>query len=78
MTPTARRLLAWGAVLTSAVALSITCGRDVPPLPEDLRRFEDEPVQEAGCATCHAPGGPAEDVPVISTELPTDHPATEP
>lgn len=76
MNPTGRRLLAWGAVLASTAALGVTCGQDVPPLPEDLRRFEDEPVQEAGCAACHAPGGQAEDVPATGTELPMEHPPT--
>lgn len=78
MNPTGRRLLGWVAVFLSAATLTATCTGDDPPLPEELRRFEDEPVQEAGCASCHAPGGTAEDVPATGTELPMDHPATDP
>lgn len=76
MSPTGRRLSAWVGVLATAGALAVTCGGDVPPVPEDLRRFEDEPVQEAGCAACHGPGGRAEDVPATGSDLPMDHPDT--
>ncbi|MGH3442753.1 MAG: hypothetical protein ACRDUY_12065 [Nitriliruptorales bacterium] len=69
------------ATLAIAAVVAVSCASSpaAPPLPEELRRFETEPVRELTCVACHAPGGDASEVvlPSVMTELPTGHEPVE-
>lgn len=71
------RLSGWLGVAGVLTAAVVACGggqQGAPPLPSELRRLTDEPVQELACVSCHGPGGEAEDIPASpGMDLPDDH-----
>lgn len=76
-----RALAGWVLVAITVTAGAVACGGDdqaIPPLPPELERFRDEPVQELTCAACHGPNGRAADTPLPDglRSTPSDHPAT--